>query len=80
MEVSQIVNMDETSLKFYVPSNRTVAKKGAKTVTVKTSEHEKNAVVLSCCADGTKFNPIIIFKPKTMPKPSEINTRCCSCT
>jgi hypothetical protein len=74
VELSQIANMDETPLTFDVPSNRTVAMKGAKTVTIKASGHEKMhyTVVLSCCADGTKLNPMIIFKRKTMPKPSEI--------
>ena len=57
-----------------MPSNRTFAMKGAKTVTIKTSGHEKMlyTVVLSCCADGTKFNPVIIVKHRTMPKPFEI--------
>ncbi|KAM3915673.1 pogo transposable element with KRAB domain [Leptodactylus fuscus] len=69
-EIGQIGNMDEVPLTFDVPSNRTVDVKGAKTVTVKTSGHEKThyTVVLSCCADGTKLPPMIIFKRKTMPK------------
>ena len=59
---------------FDVSSNRIVAMKGAKTVTIKTSGHEKMhyTVVISCCANSAKPNPVIIFKRKIMPKPSEI--------
>lgn len=62
--------MDEVPLQFDVPSNRTVDDNGVKTVTVKTSGHEKShyTVVLACCADGTKLPPMLIFKGKTMPK------------
>lgn len=69
-ELGQIANMDEVPLQFDVPSNRTVVKKGVKTVTVKTSGHEKSyyTVVVACCADGTKLPPMLIFKRKTMPK------------
>ncbi|KAG2459032.1 POGK protein, partial [Polypterus senegalus] len=69
-ELSQIGNMDEVPLTFDVPSNRTVDHKGAKTITVKTSGHEKThyTLVLSCCADGTKLPPMLIFKRKTFPK------------
>jgi hypothetical protein len=57
-----------------VPSNRTVAMKSAKTVTLKTYGHKKMhcTIVLSYCVDGTKFSPMITFKRKTMPKPTEI--------
>ncbi|CAI5770390.1 pogo transposable element with KRAB domain [Podarcis lilfordi] len=69
-EIGQIGNMDEVPLTFDVPSNRTVDRKGAKTIAVKTSGHEKThyTVVLSCCADGTKLPPMLIFKRKTFPK------------
>nr|AHN53440.1 DDE superfamily endonuclease [Nuttalliella namaqua] len=69
-EISQIGNMDEVPLTFDVPSNRTVDSKGAKSITIKTSGHEKThyTVVLSCCADGTKLPPMLIFKRKTLPK------------
>ena len=49
--------------------------KGIKTVTIKTSGHEKNALhrcPFICCADSTKLNLMIISKHKTTPKPSEI--------
>mgnify|MGYP003623222955 FL=1 len=68
--MGQIANMDETPLTFDVPSNRTVAGKGQKSITIKTSGHEKThyTVVLACCADGSKLPPMIIFKRKTLPK------------
>ena len=40
-EISHIGNMDEVPLTFDVPSNKTVDVKGAKTITVKTSGHDK---------------------------------------
>ncbi|XP_078244344.1 uncharacterized protein LOC110070281 isoform X2 [Pogona vitticeps] len=66
-EIGQIGNMDEVPLTFDVPSNRTVDLMGA---TVKNSGHEKAhyTTVLSCCADGTKLPPMLIFKSKTFPK------------
>ena len=49
-EIGQIGNMDEVPLTFHVPSNKTVEAKGTKSVTIKTSGHEKNhyTVVLAC--------------------------------
>ena len=71
-EVSQIEIMDEVSFTFDVPSNRTIDQKGVKTVTIKTSGHEKThyTVALACCANGTKLPPMLIFKRKTLPKES----------
>jgi hypothetical protein len=47
-----------------------VDSKGAKSIIVKTCGHSKThyTVVLSCCADGTKLPPLLIFKRKTLPK------------
>ncbi|CAI5766530.1 pogo transposable element with KRAB domain [Podarcis lilfordi] len=69
-EIRQIGNMDGVPLTFDVPSNRTVDLKGAKTIAMKTSGHEKThyMVVLSSCADSTKLPPMLIFKRKTFPK------------
>ena len=71
-ELRQIANMEEVPLTFDVPSNRTVDQKGMKTVTIKTSGHEKThyIVVLACCANGTKLPPMLLFKRKTLPKES----------
>ena len=51
-----IGNMDETPMLFGMPGNKTVDVKGASTVSIKTSEEEKQhfTVILSCLADGTK--------------------------
>ncbi|XP_075207983.1 uncharacterized protein LOC142312884 [Anomaloglossus baeobatrachus] len=69
-ELNQIGNMDEIPINFEVPSNGTVKAKGANTMAVKTSGQDKTpyTVVLSCCADGTKLPPMVIFKSKNMPK------------
>lgn len=70
VSASHIVNMDEVPLTFDIPLGRSVAEKGQKTVTVRTTGHEKShfTVVLACCADGTKLPPMLIFKRKTLPK------------
>ena len=62
--------MDETPVWFDMPAVRTVESRGAKTVFVKTTSHEKTrfTVVLACLADGTKLKPMVVFKRKTMPK------------
>ena len=69
-DIGQLGNMDEVSLTFDVPSNKTVDVKGAKTTMIETSGNEKTrySVVLVCCADGTKLPPLLIFKRKTLPK------------
>lgn len=70
VSASHIVNMDEVPLTFDIPLGRSIAEKGQKTVTVRTTGHEKShfTVVLACCADGTKLPPMLIFKRKTLPK------------
>lgn len=68
--LENIINMDETPMYFDMPGNTTVDKVGTKTVTVKTTGHEKQhfTVVLACRADGKKLLPMVIFKRKNMPK------------
>ena len=68
--LSQIGNMDETPMFFYLPSNRTVDSLGNKTITIKTTGHERThfTTVLCCMADGTKLPPMVIFMRKTIPK------------
>uniref|UniRef100_H3AKT5 Brinker DNA-binding domain-containing protein n=1 Tax=Latimeria chalumnae TaxID=7897 RepID=H3AKT5_LATCH len=65
-----ISNIDETSMTFDLPCNRTVNPFGSKAVLVKTTGHEKIhfTVVLTCLADGSKLKPLIIFKCKTLSK------------
>ena len=69
-ETGQLGNIDEVTLTFDVPSNKTVDVKGAKIIVIKTSSNEKMhyTVVLACCADGKKLPPLLIFKRKTLPK------------
>lgn len=69
-DLGDIGNMDETPMTFDLPSNRTVASLGAKTIFLRTTGNEKKhfTVVLSCLANGTKLRPVIIFKRKTLPK------------
>lgn len=66
---------------MYLPSNRIVDPKGAKTINIKTCGAEKShfMVVLACLADGTKLKPMVIFKRKTKPKeklPSGVLVEC----
>jgi len=65
-----IGNMDETPMTFDLPSNTTVDEMGTKTVSIRTTGHEKTnfTVVLTCMADGTKLSPIVIFKLKNIPR------------
>ena len=65
-----IGNMDETPMTFDLPSNTTVDEIGIRTVSIRTTGHEKTnfTVVLTCMADGTKLPPLIIFKLKKIPK------------
>lgn len=70
IDISNIGNMDETSVSYDMPGNRSAASVAEKTLLVKMPSHERNhfTVVLSCLADGTKLGPLIIFKRKLMPK------------
>lgn len=65
-----IGNMDETPLWFDLPSNSTIDHKGAKTVSIRTTGHERSSftVVLACMADGSKLPAVCIFKLKNVPK------------
>ena len=65
-----IGNMDENPMFFDMRGIRTVDVKGASTVTVKTTGHDKThfTVILVCMGDGTKLKPALAFKRKTMPK------------
>lgn len=55
---------------FDIPSTRTVAEIGSKTVAVVTTGHESNNfnVVLACTAAGVKLKPMVIFKRVTKPR------------
>ncbi|KAI5152436.1 hypothetical protein ENBRE01_2830 [Enteropsectra breve] len=68
--INQIGNMDEVPVSFDMPSNHTVDQRGADSVRILTTWHEKSnfTVVLSVMADGRKLPPMIIFKRKTLPR------------
>ena len=65
-----MANADQTPVYLDNPYEHTVAPKGAKTVSIKTTGHEKEhmTVMLCMCADGTKLPPNVILKRKTMPR------------
>src|ERR1043165_747488 len=65
-----ISNMNKTPVTFDLPSNTTIDKVGAKTISIRTTGYEKTnfTVVLACMADGTKLPPLIIFKLKKVSK------------
>ena len=69
-DLSPIGNADQTPLMCDNPYDRTLNVKGAKTVSIAMTGHEKSrfTVMLACMADGTKLPPYIVFKCKTMPK------------
>ena len=55
---------------FDLPSNTTVNELESRTVSIRTTGHERTnfTVVLTCMADGTKLPPIVIFKLKNIPR------------
>jgi len=59
-------NMDETPIFFNMYPNKTIAKKGNKTILIKTQSQEKCriSVILCITADGEKLPPFLIFKAK----------------
>ena len=59
--------MDETPLSFDLPNPTTVTQHGSKSVTIRTTGHERTCftVILACMADGSKLPPMCIFKLKT---------------
>ena len=63
-KASDNIAMDETPIWADMVSNTTVDVTGGKTVTVKTTGHEKSrvSVCLAAKADGTKLPPFIVFK------------------
>jgi len=59
-------NMDETPIFFNMYPNKTIAKKGNKTILIKTQSQEKCriSVILCITADGEKLPPFLILKQK----------------
>ncbi|CAI2181220.1 13067_t:CDS:1, partial [Funneliformis geosporum] len=65
-----IANLDETSLSFDLLSSTILKSKGSKTVSIRSTGYEKNCftIILVCIADGTKLEPVIIFKLKNISR------------
>ena len=63
IELSDIVNMNQTMCRFDMPPSRT-NKKGEKSIRIKTTRAEKKGftVALAATASGTKLPAVIIFK------------------
>ena len=61
---SQIIAMDETPVWSDMVSETTIDSIGKKTITMKTTGHEKSrvSVCLAARADGTKLKPMVVFK------------------
>ena len=62
-DLDYIIAMDETAVWYEMISNTTVADKGAKSVVLKTTGHEKSkvTVTLTAKANGDKLKPYIVF-------------------
>ena len=62
-----IVNMDESPIFFNMVPKKKIAKRGKKTILIKTQNQEKVriSIILTISADGDKLKPLIIFKGKT---------------
>ncbi|KAL2091434.1 hypothetical protein ACEWY4_013697 [Coilia grayii] len=59
-----IIAMDETAVWFDMVGSTTVDTRGARSIPLKTTGHEKShlTVVLAAKADGTKLKPFVVFK------------------
>lgn len=59
-----VIAMDETAVWFDMVGSTTAEERGARSVQLQTTGHEKNhlTVVLSARADGSRLKPYIVFK------------------
>ena len=67
--LSRIFNMDETPMRFELPSSRTLAFSGSRTVPLKSCGAAKRSftVTLAVAADASKLPPALIFKDLAVP-------------
>lgn len=66
-ELDHIRNVEEVSLMFDILSSISMIVKESKTIAIKTTDYgDHYIVVLSCCTDGTKLPPFLIFNRKTI--------------
>lgn len=65
-ELAQIIAMDETPVWSYIMFATPIGTTGKKTITRKSTGHEKSCVLvcLAAKADGRKLKPMIVFKAK----------------
>ena len=65
--LGQMLNMDQTMVRFDMPPNRTNGIKGSMRVRIKTTEAEKRGFTVALCAaaDGSKLPAFLIFKERT---------------
>ena len=65
-----IANMDDTAVWADLPGNSTIEVRGAHTVQIATTGHDKQRITICLApfADGTKLKPFIVFKGKRIPK------------
>ena len=81
-DLKYIGNADQTPLTFDIVTNSTVSDRGAKSVPIVSSGHDKErfTVMLACLGDGTKLPLCVVFKRKTLQKnlnfPKEVVVRC----
>ena len=80
-ELKDILAMHETAVWNDMISNTTLEKRGAHTVNLKSTGHEKSkiTVCLTAAADGTKKKPFIVFKGakrEVKKLNEEFKTRC----
>ena len=67
MNPDDVLNMDQTPIPFTFPSNRTLEKKGTKTIHVRTSTTDTKRATLAATVTGSGklLTPFLIFKGKT---------------
>ena len=67
---SNIIAMDETAIWLDMTAETILEKRGAKSVPLKSTGHQKSrvTVVLAAKATGVKLKPMIVFKGKRWPK------------
>ena len=66
MNPDDVINMDQTPIPFTFPSNRTLEKKGTKTIHVRTSTTDTKRATLAATVTGSGqlLTPFLIFKGK----------------
>jgi hypothetical protein len=67
MNPDDVINMDQTPIPFTFPSNRTLEKKGTKTIHVRTSTTDTKRATLAATVTGSGklLTPFLIFKGKS---------------